>query len=123
MASPQLLGVVLGIAGYLGFVGLVIGWAIRWSRRRMDGRTDGIGEARTAGGARKLGEERVSRYRARSVEYDVEGKRVWVEVYAVSRDYVRVNLRVPTATPLPHIRIHRERAFDRFGKAIGLNRE
>jgi len=72
---------------------------------------------------KRVGESRVSRYRGKSVECEAGGRRMWIEAYAIGRSYVRINYRLPTDTPLPHIRIHRERGLDRFGKKIHLNRE
>jgi hypothetical protein len=116
-------GVAIGIAGYLALIGLIAVWAVRRSRRKLDERVDGIAAAVAASGGKRVRESRLSHYRSKSVECEADGKRMWIEAYAISRDYVRVNYRLPTDTPLPHIRIHRERGLDRFGKRIRLNRE
>jgi hypothetical protein len=116
-------GVAIGIAGYLGLIGLIAAWAVRRSRRKLDERVDGIAAAVAASGGKRVRETRVSHSRSKSVECEADGKRMWIEAYAISRDYVRINYRLPTDTPLPHIRIHRERGLDRFGKKIRLNRE
>ena len=116
-------GIALGLAGYAAFLGLVISWAVRRARRRLDSRVDHMAGAITAGGGKRVSESRASRYGGKSVECAVDGKTVWLDAYTVGKNLVRVNYRLPAATPLPHIRIHKEHGFDRFGKAIGLNRE
>lgn len=116
-------GIAIGIAGYLGLIGLIAAWAVRRSRRKRDERVDGVAAAVAAGGGKRVGESRVSRFAGKSVECEAGGKRMWIEAYPVSRSYLRINYRLPLDTPLPHIRVRRERGLDRFGKKIHFNRE
>jgi hypothetical protein len=115
-------GVFVGVGTYVAFIVAIVVFVTRRVRRRLDARTDALG-VRLEGVGRRIGDERASRWRGKSVEYEVDGRRVFVEVLPFGRSTVRVNLRLPTQTPLPHIRAARERGIDRFGKKLGLNRE
>jgi len=116
-------GMVGGIAAYGVFLGLLIRFALRWSRRILDRKGDALGEALVAAGGRKLGDGvQGGLYTGTERIFEVGGRRVYTNAYYVSRSSVRVNLRVETP-PLPYVVIFPEKAVDRFGKAIGLNRE
>lgn len=112
-----------GVAFYLALLGVIVYFALRWSRRIMEAKSDGFRRELERLGGRAAGEgERGGLYQGTETRYEVQGQTLFLKSYYVSRDYVRVNLRAPSRK-LPWVVCYPEGAVDRFGKAIGLNRE
>lgn len=117
------LGLVLGFAAYFAFLGGIIYLAVRWSRSILQRKSDALGASLSAMGARLVGTaERGGLYTGREAEFELAGRRVFVNAYYVSRSFVRVNLRMP-AGPMPWVTLYPEGAFQRLGKTLGINRE
>ena len=124
MADPKIIvGGVIGGLVYLAFLGSIVYFSLRWSRRLMNRKADALRAGLDAVGGKRLGDGIPGGlYSGNEVEYDVGGRRVFTKAYYVSRSSVRVNLRVPGG-PYPYVTIFPEGNVDRFGKAIGLNHE
>lgn len=115
--------VVVGVVAYLAVLAAILFFALRWSRRIMEGKLAGTRAALQGLGGRETGQgERGGLYTGTESRWDVGGREVFIKAYYVSRDFVRVNLRL-AAGPLPWIVAYPEGAVERFGKKIGLNRE
>jgi len=119
---PGLVGVAIALA-YVAFVGLIVYLVVRWRRRQMAERAARLAQELQERGARHVGSGLPGGFfRGTEQEFDLGGNRVFTNVYSVNRYYYRVNLRVD-AGALPWITLYPEGAAQRFGKAIGLNRE
>lgn len=117
------IGIAVGIAVYLAFIGGIAALAFRWSRRILERKRDALGASLASVGGRVVGTApRGGLYAGRETEYEVQGRRVFVDARYVSRDYVRANVRVEGG-PFPYVTLYPEGALQRFGKAISLNRE
>lgn len=117
------LALVLGLAAYLAFLGGIIYFAVRWSRTILGRKSDALANALAATGARHVGTaEKGGLYTGREAEFELAGRRLFVNAYYVSRSFVRVDLRAP-AGPMPWVTLYPEGAFQRLGKTLGINRE
>jgi hypothetical protein len=116
--------VVFGAVGaYLAFIGLMIFLSLRWVRRRRRARDDVLTQGLAAAGAELVGTAPMGGwYTGTTRDFELAGQRFAARNYAVSRYYYRSDLSV-AAPPLPAISIIPEGMVERFGKAIGLNRE
>jgi hypothetical protein len=114
-------GIVLGVLVYLAFIGAMITLSVRWSRRLLKRKSDALLTGMS--GAKQLGAPAASGlYTGAETEYEVNGQRVWVNARYVSRSFVRATLRI-AGGPYPFLVVFPEGKVERFGKAIGLNRE
>jgi hypothetical protein len=114
---------MFAMLAYLALIGGIIYLLVRRRRRQMAERGALIAQALEAAGARHVGAAPAGGiYRGTEHEYDLGGGRVFTNTYSVNRYYYRVNLRV-ASDPLPWVTVYAEGAVQRFGKAIGLNRE
>jgi hypothetical protein len=125
--GPNPVVIFAAVGGYLVVLGLIIFAALRFARRRRTARDQAMAQAMAATGAQQVGTPVVtgsgySYYGITAREYELGGRRVVASNYAVSRYYYRFNLAVATP-PMPAITVIPEGKVDRFGKAIGLNRE
>lgn len=118
------IGVVIGVTLYVAFLGTIIYFSIRWSRRRMEEKAAPLQAALAGAGARFVADgPKGGLYQGQEREYDYGGRRVFVGAWYVSRYHIRANLRVATAERLPWVTIFPEGKVERLGKSIGLNRE
>ena len=118
------IGVVIGVTLYVAFLGTIIYFSVRWSRRRMEEKAAPLQAALAGAGARFVADgPKGGLYQGQEREYDHGGRRVFVGAWYVSRYQIRANLRVATAERLPWVTIVPEGSVERFGKSIGLNRE
>jgi hypothetical protein len=124
MNNPGLVfGIVGGVIVYLAFLGTVIYFSVRWSRRILERKSEALRAGLAPSGAKALGTvTQGGLYRGTEVEYELGGRRVLVSSYYVSRSSIRANLRVPGGR-YPWLIIFPEGMVDRVGKALGLNRE
>lgn len=112
-----------GVIVYGAILAGIVALAFRWSRRIMERKSSGVRSEIERLGGRAAGEgQKGGLYTGTETRYEVGGDRIYVNSYYVSRDFVRVNLRAE-APPLPWVVMYPEGAVERFGKAIGLNRE
>ncbi|MEZ4408990.1 MAG: hypothetical protein R3A52_21340 [Polyangiales bacterium] len=117
------IGIAVGVAVYLAFIGGIIALAFRWSRRILERKRDALGANLAAAGGRVVGAAPSGGlYTGRETEYEVQGRRVFIDARYVSRDFVRANVRVEGG-PFPYVTLYPEGALQRFGKAIALTRE
>ncbi len=117
------IGVIAGLTVYLAFLGAIVALAVRWSKGILKRKSAPLADGLTAAGAtlvRAGGDQGL--YAAVEDEYDLRGTRLFTSTYYASRSHVRNNLRVDGG-PFPHVTLFPEGAFERFGKAISLNRE
>lgn len=115
--------VIGGVLAYAGFIGGIIYLSLRWSRRILERKAEAFASALVAAGARfvQFGESK-GLYAGREAEYELNGLRVFVNAYYVSRSWVRLNLRLASGV-YPWVTLYPEGAFDRLGKSLSLNRE
>ncbi len=123
MENPALVaGIAFGVLAYAVFLGFIIYFSSRWTKRNLkkkaDALVEGLGPSATQTG--KTGEPTI--YGGAETEYDVGGRRVLVNTYFQNRSWVRATLRI-AAGPFPWLVVYPEGKVDRFGKAIGLNHE
>lgn len=116
--------VVMAVGAYLAFLGAVVYFAARYSRRLLERKSSALKKGLEAEGARPVGEPRgtYGLYSGAEQEYEVGGKRVVANTYYVSRSHARANLRV-AGGPYPAVIVYPEGKVERFGKHVGLNRE
>ena len=113
-----LIGLVI-VGLYAGFVAAII----NWMRSRLMRRATAGFAALEKLGARSVAARRPSGYRQPAeIEFELAGMSARFQVQQYGRDYIRQSIRLPPA-PLPGILVRPERAMDRFGKSMGLNRE
>lgn len=116
-------GIIGGLVVYGLFLAAIIALSLRWSRNLLANKaapfTQGLAGA---GGALVREGTGGGLYTGREDEYAVGGTRVFLSTHYVSRSLIRNNLRVD-AGPFPYVTLYPEGAFERFGKAISLNRE
>lgn len=115
--------VFVGMAVYLAvLVGIVL-FSRRWAQRRRQARDEALSQGLTAAGG-KLVSSAPPRgyYGGAEFVFELGSQRVHAQSYPVSRYYYRTNVRVETPS-LPAITVIPEGKVERFGKAIGLNRE
>jgi hypothetical protein len=120
------MGPVIGVIAvliYVGVLGVIIFFAIRWSRSILQKKQDIVTADLAAQGA-KVGTEATGGglYVGNDVPFELDGVQVVTNVRYVSRSYVRANLKVATP-PMPWVTVLPEKAVDKWGKVIGLNRE
>lgn len=117
----MVIAVVLGVLAYVGFLAGVIWLSVRWSRNNLKKRSDsllsGLGSAKQVGATKAP-----TMYQGAETEYEVDGRRVLVNTYYQGRSYIRATLKMPGG-PFPWVTLYPEGKVERFGKAIGLNRE
>ncbi|MFO0595612.1 MAG: hypothetical protein U0228_09915 [Myxococcaceae bacterium] len=123
MNTGVAVGVAVGVLAYVALLGLIVFFAVRWSRSILTKKSTVLGAGLEGLGAKKTGEvKRGGLYAGTDVHYEFGGRKVTVNVAYVSRSYVKASVRVDTG-PLPYAVLFPEKAVDRFGKVIGLNRE
>jgi hypothetical protein len=123
MDPKVVVGIVVAVIVYVGFLVGMITLAVRWSRKLLYRKADALRSGLDQAGATRLGERGTGGlYTGTEVEYEIAGRRVLTNAYYVSRSFVRVNLRIPGG-PFPWVVIHPERALDKIGKVLGVNRE
>ncbi len=121
--NVPVVGFVVGAAAYVGFLAAIIFLAVRWSRTILQRKADALGAPLVTAGARLVATApRGGLYTGRESEYELAGRRVFINAYYVSRSFVRVHLRMPSA-PMPWVTLYPEGAFQRLGKTLGINRE
>jgi hypothetical protein len=107
------------VAGYGGFAWLLV----RWIHSRLFKRACAGAEALERAGARVLARRRsAGLYQPAQVEFELHGKKARYQVRTYSRDFILQSIRIESP-PLPGILVRAERALDRLGKSLGLNRE
>ncbi|MFO0648435.1 MAG: hypothetical protein U0326_19500 [Polyangiales bacterium] len=116
-------GIIGGLIVYALFLGAIIYFSLRWSRRILERKAEALAAGLVAAGARFVehGEPK-GLYRGREAAYDLAGRRVFVNAYYVSRSWVRLNFRVEGG-PFPWVTLHPEGAFQKLGKSLGISRE
>lgn len=122
--NGSMIGAVIGgIVAYAAFIGGIVYLSLRWSRRILERKSESFASALVALGARQVATgESQGLYRGREVEYELNGRRAFVNAYYVDRSWVRLNLRLASG-PYPWVTLHPEGAFERLGKSLQLNRE
>jgi hypothetical protein len=122
--NGSMIGAVIGgIVAYAAFIGGIIYLAFQWSRRILERKAESFASALVAVGARFVATgESKGLYRGREVEYELNGRRVFVNAYYIDRSWARLNLRLASG-PYPWVTLHPEGAFERLGKSLQLNRE
>lgn len=122
-SASAVFGVAVGVALYAAMIVGLVMLSIRWSRGVLEKKITALSSQLTAAGARLVSQDdKAGLYRGREATYEIAGRRVMVNAYFVSRDFVRANLRVP-GRPAPAVTLYPEGALERFGKALRLNRE
>lgn len=117
-----MIGALVGLCFAGAYVALVV-IIVRWGRRRLLRRAEQAAEALRAKGAKVFSVTPSPRWAAPVVvDFELDGKRGGFQVRRYGRDCVLLSVHVESP-PLPAIVIRAEDATDRFGKALGLNRE
>ncbi len=116
-------GVIGGLLVYALFLGAIVYFSLRWSRRILERKAEALAAGLVAAGGRFVehGESK-GLYRGREAAYELAGRRVFVNAYYVGRSWVRLNFRV-AGGPFPWVTLHPEGAFQKLGKSLGINRE
>lgn len=121
MEGGVIVGVVVGVVAYAAFLTAVIVLATRWSRKLLQAKSDAL--LRGLPLAKQIGERQKPKlYRGAETEYEIDGRRVVLNTYYQNRSWVRASLRIDGG-PYPSLTVFPEGGLERFGKAIGLNRE
>jgi len=116
------MSVAAAVLVYVLFAVAVFALAKGWSRRMLRSKRDAFASALEAAGATKRGEaSSAGLHRGEECEYELEGRTFFLKAHYVSRESVRINLRV-AAGPLPVVSFSREGALERLGKAIQVTR-
>jgi len=115
-------GAVVGVALYLGGAAGILWLVPRSSRNLLDRKQAALTAGLQSAGASSRGTTEGGLYQGTDVSFELGGREVISNVRFVSESWVRANLRVKTG-PLPWAIFSAERAVDRFGKLLGVNRE
>ena len=119
-------GALFGIAAVVIYgvvLVFIIRAGVRWSRRTAQARANVLKAGIETAGGKALVERPVTKlYEVTESEYELDGQRLFVSSTFVSRSWIRLNLRVPTAA-LPSCVVFPEGGVQKFGKVLGLNRE
>lgn len=117
-----MIGALVGLCFVGAYVALVVA-IVRWARRRLFRRAELAAEVLRAKGAKVFSVTPSPRWGApAAVDFELDGKRGGFQVRRYGRDFVLLSVHVESQA-LPAIVIRAERAADRLGKALGLNRE
>lgn len=119
----QVLYFLIG-AAYLAGLFALVRWGVRRAGRMLARRTEGVQTSLTGLGGRVVATRKpLAQWGTPEVETELpDGSRVCVASWYVSRDFTRLNLRVPTPS-LPVIVLTREGRIARFSKHLGITRE
>ncbi len=115
--------ITLGVLAYVAFMGGILYWSVRSSKRHALQKSEALRKGlESIGGVRVGAGPSKGRYGPTEIEYRLEQRSVYTYSTRVSRGYDRVGIRIG-GREYPAVHLYPEGAIDRFGKSIGINRE